>query len=230
VEEVYRNWTDTLYTVNTDVDVIRATKNHRFWIEGDQDWLDAKDITKGMSVRMLDGSIQKVIDIHCEEVVCDTFNFSVAKQHNYYVGKHGVLVHNDSKFAVVDKYVSTLYTVEWKDEIVYIGQTIQDGGNEWARIPDHISDGRFDEIFRSYKKPSTYESFLELYSEGYVDVGTLPMKNNFAKTELTPYELTVWEQYYINKHASTGGKPRLNKIDAITEEKYAKYWQYHDPC
>jgi hypothetical protein len=229
VEEIYRNWTDTLYTINTKMDAVQATKNHRFWIEGDQDWLDAKDITKGMSVRMLDGSIQKVIDIHCEEVVCDTFNFSVVKQHNYYVGKKGILVHNDSKFAVVDKFASAVYSIVYNGEVVYVGQTIQNQGDYMARIADHIQDGRFDDIFQAEGLSKSIDD-IDWFLDEIIDVRPMDLKNGLAKMDLTPFELSVWEQYYINMYGGSDGLPRYNKIRAITEEKYMNYWQYHNPC
>ena len=44
----------------------------------------------------------------------------------------------------------------------------------------------------------------------------------------TPYEASVWEQHYMEKH---GGKVKLeNKINVITEGKYNQYKHLHNPC
>lgn len=48
---------------------------------------------------------------------------------------------------------------------------------------------------------------------------------------MTPYELSVWEQYHIDQNGGIGeGKQLKNKINAITPEKRIMYSDMHNPC
>ena len=89
-------------------------------------------------------------------------------------------------------------------EVVYVGQTVQ--GVD-TRIGQHANEGG---IKADWDNPSKY------------DIDT-PKSGNW-----TPYEAHAWEQHYIDKN---GGKSNLvNTKNAITEVKYDKFGNLHNPC
>jgi len=78
------------------VQVITATTEHPFWIEG-RGWVAAHALQAGEVLKCVDGasrmSVLRVKDIGTR---ADVFNFEVEEAHNYFVGRTGVLVHNES--------------------------------------------------------------------------------------------------------------------------------------
>jgi hypothetical protein len=72
-----------------------VTDNHPFWVI-DKGWVDSADLVSGMQLFSSEGG-----ELHLKEIIkLDrspvTYNFEVADNHNYFVGKQKVLVHNCS--------------------------------------------------------------------------------------------------------------------------------------
>lgn len=225
VEGTYKNWTDYLVKIETDNIEIHATKNHRVWINEKSTWIEAEDLKPNMSIRLFDDNIEQILKAEISEVVCDTYNFSVEKYHNYFAGEKGLLVHNEtSKFSVANKTKSTIYSLvdQGTGEVYYVGQTIQNGGDAETRIMQHIESGNFDDLFDKFNLEKNIDGIDDFFDE-FVKIET-PVDG----LKLSSFELTVWEQHYIEKNG--GIDNLLNKINAITEEKYIKYWKYHNPC
>ncbi|MBX2870995.1 MAG: HINT domain-containing protein [Saprospiraceae bacterium] len=79
----------------TSRDTILATNKHPFYIPALQRYVPADSLRKGMQVLSLAGTLLTVQAATTVDTVATVYNFEVADQHNYYVGKDGVLVHND---------------------------------------------------------------------------------------------------------------------------------------
>jgi Pretoxin HINT domain len=81
-------------SVTLDGETILATGIHRFWKAG-QGWVTARDLKPGDRVRAL-GSVSRVkaVDTAPSQPV---YNLDVADNHDFFVGKQGLLVH-DSDF------------------------------------------------------------------------------------------------------------------------------------
>jgi hypothetical protein len=171
----------------------------------------------------------------------DTYNFEVEQLHNYFVNSSGVLVHNGdgdgntSGFEKTDTFAADIYEVKDLNsgEVIYVGKTIQ--GVD-ARLEHHLID----------PKSALYDYINNPSSEGYISPNdSLRTAPNFPKNLIdtvlqstsrkksdgwTRYETAVWEQYYIDKHGGVGGGKLINRINAITPEKFVLYSQGHNPC
>jgi hypothetical protein len=80
---------------NGAVQTITATPEHPFWIEG-RGWVGANELRAGDVLKVIDvGSahVARVVDTGGK---ADVYNFEVDGAHNYFVGRTGFLVHNDS--------------------------------------------------------------------------------------------------------------------------------------
>ena len=78
--------------------VLRASVAHPFWVKRTSDetphWINAANLKPGELAETIDGNwaeIQSVTPQPNEEIV---YNFTVAKDHDYFVGETGFLVHN----------------------------------------------------------------------------------------------------------------------------------------
>ncbi len=75
------------------VELIRATPTHLFWTE-DRGWTPVENLHVLEAVRLLDGSRAVVGGIQREENPTTVYNIEVEENHTYFVGGHGMLVHN----------------------------------------------------------------------------------------------------------------------------------------
>ncbi len=69
-----------------------STDEHPFY--SNKKWIDAKDLSAGNLLWSQDGSFFPItsVDNHSDKLMA--YNFTVADNHNYYVGEKSVLVHN----------------------------------------------------------------------------------------------------------------------------------------
>ncbi|MBC9797863.1 polymorphic toxin-type HINT domain-containing protein [Sinomicrobium weinanense] len=206
ISRLYGNWTNKYYKIIVDGEnEIFATKRHLFWIEDQKKWMPVQDLEKGMQVQNIQGSYSSITGIAifrgAEE---STYNFEVEGLHNYFVHPYGVLVHNQNKpsiFESTTKKNTEIYEiVDTQTQEVVYVGQTTQGTN--TRFEQHVNEKGWD--------PSRYQP--RTVKEG----------------NWTPYEAHVWEQHYIEKN---GGKDKLlNKKNAITEAKYDKFENLHNPC
>lgn len=78
----------------TPGDTLLATNKHPFYIPALERYIPADSLRKGMQVLSLAGTLLTIQAATTVDTVATVYNFEVASQHNYYVGKAGVLVHN----------------------------------------------------------------------------------------------------------------------------------------
>ena len=212
VTATYTNFADTLINIIlSNGAAIKATKAHRFWVPEKQAWIEAEKLRIGM--RLLCGQIE--IEIRKTELLetelQPTYNFEVEDLHNYFVGACNILVHNagESIFASLVKCNSEIYGIydNVTEQIVYVGKTVQTNAE---RLAQHAAEKGLD---------------LNRF-----DIRTLDDGN------WTAYETAVKEQHFIKKHGTQ--IPKLtdefahvfNKINAVTERKFIKYFGLHKLC
>src|SRR5262249_44197807 len=73
-------------------ETIVSTPKHRFWQAG-KGWVMARDLKPGDSIRTL-GGVVKVASIETDQVR-PVFNLDVARNQDYFVGRSGVLAHDN---------------------------------------------------------------------------------------------------------------------------------------
>lgn len=96
VVELSRNTSSSLVKIPVNGKEITCTLEHPFYVNGD--WVEAKYLSKGMLLTTLDGNISIVKSINFLDENLEVYNFEVEDNHNYYVSKKGILVHNNCDF------------------------------------------------------------------------------------------------------------------------------------
>jgi hypothetical protein len=91
---VYHNPPSSTLTIGLGSEEIVATPIHRFWRVG-KGWGLARDLKPGDPIRVL-GSVVRVTRVE-PNVVQPVFNLEVPGGHSYFVGRQGVLVHDNSR-------------------------------------------------------------------------------------------------------------------------------------
>jgi len=91
-----RNISSSLVKIIINGTEITCTPEHPFYVNGN--WIEAKDLTKGMLLTTLDGTISPVESISFLEEKVKVYNFEVEGNHNYYVSEKGILVHNNCEW------------------------------------------------------------------------------------------------------------------------------------
>lgn len=82
-------------------ETITSTADHLFFVDGE--WIEAQQIVLGDMLKVADGEASlKVEKLEKYELKVAVYNITVANNHNYYVGKEGVLVHNDDDTCILD--------------------------------------------------------------------------------------------------------------------------------
>lgn len=78
---------------------LRPSLSHPFWVEhGDQQagWRRAEQIGIGDRVETIQGQWRRVVAVAPESGTATVYNFTVANDHDYFVGETGFLVHNQN--------------------------------------------------------------------------------------------------------------------------------------
>ncbi len=92
VEEVFHAVSDELITLAFGGEVLHCTPRHRFFTGT---WIAAGELTPGQAVRGLDGGAHEIRLISRRPAQEPVFNFRVDPAHTYFVGRTGLVVHND---------------------------------------------------------------------------------------------------------------------------------------
>jgi hypothetical protein len=97
VQEVLQTFVrtaDAVVDINLETgEVITATPEHPFWTMGGG-WVAAGQLVRGSPLQTTDGRILQVVGTTRRAGEFKVYNFEVAIAHTYFVGKSGVLVHN----------------------------------------------------------------------------------------------------------------------------------------
>jgi hypothetical protein len=229
VLRVHGNWTERLVRVSVASEVISATRSHRFWLEDQRGWRPACELCPGDLLRDLDGPV-RVASVDVARVVSPTVNLEIEGLHNFFVGRAGVLVHNEdgeSVFASPAVHDSKFYRIlgplpnpPGGEGVVYVGKTWQDTVED--RFAQHMRE-------KGWTSPP-YE------------VVEIP---NPLGRPMTAYETAVWEKHYIEQYRlenrakgiafpNNEGEPLWNdpKSDPINSDSYRDHRDrpFNRPC
>lgn len=96
---IHKIWTE-LYSLYIENEIIKVTDIHRFYIlrSGQVQWIPACEIRISDLVLFADGTWHQIDDIKKKRCFKTVYNFEVSNNHNYYVSKNQVLVHNKGCF------------------------------------------------------------------------------------------------------------------------------------
>lgn len=215
IVKLYNNWTNRYFKIVTNDDnEVLATSRHLVWVDNHNKWIPTKELKVGMDLKGFSNEIISITSIEeTQEVDLPTYNLEIEDIHNYFVGRYGLLVHNQNEPSLFESTIKSnaeIYEVTnlQTGKVEYVGQTVQ--GTE-TRLGQHIAEGKANNNLKAdWGDPTKY------------DVKTVKSGN------WTPYEAHAWEQHYIEKN---GGKAKLKNVkNAITETKYGKYAHLHNPC
>ncbi|WP_250673789.1 RNase A-like domain-containing protein [Paraclostridium ghonii] len=95
VIEIHKNSTYESCVIKTENSIIEGTTGHLFMIK-DKWWTPALEIKENDYIELSNGSYEKIIEVEYKsrEYPINTYNLTVADNHNYYTGKDEVLTHN----------------------------------------------------------------------------------------------------------------------------------------
>jgi len=95
VLQVFKNTTDILTCVCFDDEEIVSTPSHRYYV-AEKGWIKAKDLQPGDKLILYDNSTKAVKSVYTKRssIAVPVYNLNVENQHNYFVSKYQVLVHN----------------------------------------------------------------------------------------------------------------------------------------
>jgi hypothetical protein len=126
VIQVHRGHTRAFYEIRLRDCVVRATSQHRFWVESELAWRTAETLTRGMMLLHVNGCTTEVLAVERKaeaDADAETFNVSVDEFPMFFVGS-GVLVHNQPvDVGLGGDWVVYRVTNPRYPGKVYIGQT-----------------------------------------------------------------------------------------------------------
>ncbi|MBI3649416.1 MAG: Hint domain-containing protein [Acidobacteria bacterium] len=93
VAQVFRRESAVLLDIKVAGETIKTTPEHRFWVEG-KGWVAAGELGIGSRLVTKEGKIVCVKSIKRHDGLFKVYNLEVENAHTYFVGKSGVLVHN----------------------------------------------------------------------------------------------------------------------------------------
>lgn len=93
VTALHRNPPSTIYRVKLNEEIVPTSQFHRFWKAG-HGWVMARELKPGDELRVL-GGVAAVAEVQTGEVE-PVFNLDVDEDHSFFVGRRGVLVHDNT--------------------------------------------------------------------------------------------------------------------------------------
>ncbi|MEM9819458.1 MAG: polymorphic toxin-type HINT domain-containing protein [Bacteroidota bacterium] len=94
VRTMKKTW-NRLVKIATKKQSIFATGNHPFYVPELGKYVSADSLRSGMNLLLFTGALLAVNQVEAVDTSVEVYNFEVAHYHNYFVGEHPVLVHND---------------------------------------------------------------------------------------------------------------------------------------
>ena len=87
---------EEIYDLYIEDEVLSVTGIHRFYIKQNDfiQWIAAENLQVGDNVLLANGTWHEIKDIKVSVQLTTVYNFEVANNHNYYVGKNQILAHN----------------------------------------------------------------------------------------------------------------------------------------
>jgi Pretoxin HINT domain len=92
VAKAYKREVDKLIIIGAGKQAIYTTLEHPFYIRNH--WVKAQDLLIGDTLTTLNNKLSTISTISKVDTLVNVYNFTVEQDHDYFVGKDGVLVHN----------------------------------------------------------------------------------------------------------------------------------------
>ncbi len=232
---LHRNICIKYVKITTKNDVINATGRHLFYIPTVDKWIPARNLKKGMffmNDKLQHTAIENIEIVDSKQ---KTYNLEVENNHNYFVSKDKILVHNAKRFAKSVFHQTENIEVRFYSLVTdgidlrlqeaksgYVGQTIQG------------IDTRFSQHKYQFRKGNKgWMAKIRGVFELKLPIGEPPYK-------MTPYEAAVSEFYEINlrggkfkNKANSDLEALFNKQNPISKKKFEhfkKEYPKFNPC
>lgn len=198
----------TLATKN-GLEKLTATHEHPFWSESEHRWVEAGDLTPGMTLLSNDGTLVTVKANRAYTQRARTYNLTVDDLHTYYVlaGATSVLVHNSSGCpAGPDPDGNIVYRALAENEDPATGLTARDPGNAGVSPLSHVAGKKMTPWISTSKNPSIA---FDKYNQGngvvaidlrrmpyrYVDIssGPFPSSRRHSSYARKDSEVLIWQ-------------------------------------
>ena len=149
---------------------LRPSLAHPFWVkrgDSEPDWIPADHMRIGDLVQSLQGAWRRVVSITPVEGQETVYNFTVANDHDYFVGETGLLVHNSSN-CYCRPYVRKRVRdqVEKRQKYTGTGSRIDPNSGIPHRGPPHLGHAPGFEFW----KLAQYGEELGLTREVFIDM------------------------------------------------------------
>ena len=202
-----RSWVD----VRIGQEALRVTRAHPIWVESAQLWVNAEELTPGMTLRLQDGRSVQVsrVEIISLEEKEETFNLSVEDAENFFAGNLRVLVHNidDERLAHLSRPNYRNYVLREggpNGKIYYSGmfgpgETVQDVKRRHSRNHNRFNEANGD----------------------YFDLQ--PGTREYGEARLMEHQLAVDNKTIIGRD---GNNYRGNRQAPLDAKKMAEYQEY----
>lgn len=191
--------------------VVRATRHHPIWVEGEQAWRDALALTVGTVVRLGTGRNATVrgIAIRPLETLEPTFNVTVDPCESYFAGAPALLVHNGTPLGQPGHsvYVLVRRTRGGGSKIYYVGRF---GPNESQAS-----------VTRRHRATPKVRPKGVLPRMGRADRMVILHRNlTYAEARRLEHELCVKNKTHIGRGRSWRG----NRAYPMDQRKFGKYY------
>ncbi|EAY30955.1 intein C-terminal splicing region domain protein [Microscilla marina ATCC 23134] len=192
VTKVFVRQTQKLINLYFGNEIIQTTPDHPFYLAGK--WVKSGNLSQGDSLHLFRSRRLALDSLVKVDTNARVYNFSVAKHHNYFVGKAGVLVHNANGYDLFDEAANQLNSManrfKWRGK--KLQQAINNLNNE--EIPLTLRTSVAQKIVEN--------DFIGV--SGYDDlISKLAMKKNIQAEVIPAYhsfvQVTTDTKQFINK-------------------------------
>ncbi|WP_143473365.1 eCIS core domain-containing protein [Flavilitoribacter nigricans] len=205
-------------------EIIQSTGKHPFWVEERSDWIEAKHLESGMTLRDLEGELHQIGKVSFSNVESLAYNLTVAGNSNFFVGKTGILVHNTARkkrpnFKSINTVQVDFYLItDMATGKVYVGQAEVGRGGYTKRYQEHIDEGR--------KKPRSWKANMEKKFRGRPRF----VVQQLGRGTFNPIGAAITERHLAIKHGAIGTNG-LNKHTILKVTTYQKHKHlFIGPC
>jgi len=208
---VVRGSTHTWVTIQAGGQKVRATRSHPFWVESLREWVRAEHLAPGMLLHCRDGKSVGVtaVTVSTLEAPEATYNLSIDRHQNFFVGAMELLVHN-----------LTRRRFTYLNRSGYQNYILREGGPHGKIYYSGMFGGtstQGDVIRRHRKNDHRYNpdngDFFEL----------VPGERTYGEARLLEQRLAENYQTIIGKD---GANYRGNRQDPLRREKVDEYHEY----
>ncbi|MGB3465206.1 MAG: DNA/RNA non-specific endonuclease, partial [Cyclobacteriaceae bacterium] len=219
VTELFRKEANRLIRVVIEDEQFLSTPEHPYYANGR--YIEAAALQAGDSVLTMDGAYGVINTVASMDTLVVVYNFSVAENHNYYIGQSGYLVHNDCKLATkimdaVDKQndpklktkLADYYTTSMK-------QTKSERTNLNAQVSKLRSNEKIAGFISDFGSSRELKSFFEdpVLAKSWGIFGKSPLRKSLKYLENVKGLSSTW---YIQYKGSTTKLYHKNRRELAT--------------